>query len=236
MLVDAHAVRPASSRQLYLHAHARNRAVWRKRKTPYRVGARGGDKQRVFLRVEDQPVRARHAVGQFVQRAVRRIAVHASARVGQIALALVSEIQVAVGCEREVVDAFEVLAMVARDDRRDFAAGGVEQHDAEFVIGHEDAAVLVDAQAIGFAGIFSDDVKFALRRDAKDAAVRNVNDIEIARAVERRAFEKAARGNAAAAGSDALGRHVALAQRLRQGDEYFGFDHLRRREHGVVTS
>ena len=57
---------------------------------------------------------------------------------------------------------FEVFAVVTRDERRYCAARGVEQHDAELVIGDEDAPVTVDAQAVRFAIVFGDDVEFAL--------------------------------------------------------------------------
>ena len=235
VLVDGHAVGTAAARELYLHAHAGHRAVGCERHAPHRVGARGGDEQRVFFRIEHQPVRARHTVGELVQRAARRIAVHAAGRIGEVALPLVGEIQIAVGGKREIVDALEVLAMVTRDERRDRAARGIEQHDAEFVIGDEDAAVLVNAQPVRLAVVLGDNLEPAVRRDAEDAAVRDIDHVQVAGAVERRSFEKAAGGNGAAARGDTFGRHVGLAQRLRHGGEYFGLDQLRRREHGVVV-
>jgi hypothetical protein len=130
-----------------------------------------------------------------------------------------------------------VLAVIARDEWRDRAGRRIEQHDAELVVGDENAPVFMYAQPVRFAVVFRDDIEFALRRDAENAAVRNVDDIEIAGAIERGPFEKAAGGNSASTGGDALRRHVALAQVLRHGGEDFGFDELRRGEHvGVLVN
>ena len=60
----------------------------------------------------------------------------------------------------------------------------VELHDTVHVIGHKDAAVGADLQAVGPAVIFDHQRPRAIRRDAKNAPERNVDDIKIAIGVE----------------------------------------------------
>jgi hypothetical protein len=66
----------------------------------------------------------------------------------------------------------------------------IEDEQAEPVIGDEKPSVLMDLQSVRFAIPFSEHFPLARGRDAKDAAIRNVGDVEIAFTVEGGSFEK----------------------------------------------
>ena len=182
----------------------------------------------VLRLVEHQPVRARNVVGDDFEPPVRAQPVDRAGRILQPGLALVGEIKIAVGGEDEIVQPLEVLEVVALDERRDGAALCIEQHQAALVVGDEDAAVLVDLQAVGFAVVLDDEFPLGPGRDAEDAAVRNVGAIKIAVAIERRAFEKTAARRRAAPGRHALGRRIGAPEFLRQFGEDIGGYELRR--------
>ncbi len=118
---------------------------------------------------------------------------------------LIGEIEVAVSGEDQVVEALEPLAPRPVEKDLDLAALRVEQHQPLLVVGDEDAAILVDLEAVGLAVPFRDDGELALRRHPQNLAVRDVDDIEIAGAVEGRVFEKA------------VARHPALLARVGAG-------------------
>jgi len=50
----------------------------------------------------------------------------------------------------------------------------------------------VNGEPVGPARVLARDVAFAVGREAQNAPERNIDDVEIARAVERGAFEKRA--------------------------------------------
>jgi hypothetical protein len=62
---------------------------------------------------------------------------------------------------------------------------------AGLVVADEDAPVLVDLQAVRPAVILANEVAVSVRRQLEDAAERDVDEVEIAVAVERGAFEEA---------------------------------------------
>ena len=103
VFVYGHAVGTASAGELNVDAHACDGAVGRKRKTPYSVRAGGRHEQHVFLRIQHEAVRARHAIGDLVQHAIRRVAIDAPARVRQIGLALIGKVKIAIDGESEIV-------------------------------------------------------------------------------------------------------------------------------------
>jgi hypothetical protein len=97
--------------------------------------------------------------GELLELAVCAVAVHAAARIGEVGHALVGEVKVAFGIEHQVVHALERLLVVARDHRHRLAV--LKTQDAVLVIGDEDAAVLVDGEAVGLAVVFDDGLEVA---------------------------------------------------------------------------
>src|SRR5258708_1894856 len=76
------------------------------------------------------------------------------------------------------------------DERRHRPARRIEVHHAVLVVGNDDAAVLVELQSVRLPVIFGDQRPFAARGDAEDAAERDVDDPEIALAIEARPLEE----------------------------------------------
>src|SRR5476649_2578317 len=81
-----------------------------------------------------------------VERAVGAQAEHAAARIGDAGLPLVGEIQVAVGSEVQVVQALETLAVHRAEYGVDAARFRVEYQQPFFVAADEYAAVLMELE------------------------------------------------------------------------------------------
>src|SRR5205807_180091 len=96
-----------------------------------------------------------------------------------------------VRAEHEIVEALEALAVMGREDRLDRPARGVELHQAPPVVADEDAAIFVNLQPIRPAVVLADEIAIALGREPEHTSKRDVDEIEIAVAVERWPFEKA---------------------------------------------
>src|SRR5450755_2685696 len=99
-----------------------------------------------------------------------------------------------------------------------------------FVVGDEDTAISVDLQPVRLAVVLSHDFERPERRNAEHPPVRNVDDVEVALAIEGWAFEKGRRRNA---GSVRLGPRGRLRPVKRSGKlgENFSFDDLWRGKH-----
>ena len=172
-------------------ADLRERAVGHERPPPDAVAAGRGDEEHLFGRVEHEAVGARHVREQQFQPPVGAQAVHAPGRIVQAGLALVGEKDVAGGADREVVEALEAFRIAMGEHRADRAGRGIQLHEAAPVVGDENAAVLVDAQSVGPAVVFACEGPVACGRNAEDAAERDIDHVEVARAVEGRALEEA---------------------------------------------
>src|SRR5580704_3612683 len=232
LAVHRYAIGPSAPRQLDEDADPSERAVGIERHPPHRVAACHREIEDVLVGGQHQPVRARHVVEQQVERAPLTIPGGAQpkqspGRVAQIGLALVGEIEIAVLRENQVVQPFETLAPRPVEKGFDLAARRIEQHQPLLVVGDEDAAVLVDLEPVRLAVPFRDDREFAVARHPQYLAVRNIDDIEIAGAVEGGSFEKAVAGNAAL-----LTRVLPGAQRIGEASEDRGLDGGRRGKHG----
>ena len=131
------------------------------RHPPHRVVAGHGQIEDVLVRRQHQPVRARHVIQQQFEPAVGAQPVEPPARVVQPALALVGQIKIAVAGEHQIVQPLEALAARPVEKRLDLPRPRVEQHQALLVVGDEDAAVLVDLEAVGLAVIFGDEGELA---------------------------------------------------------------------------
>ena len=88
----------------------------------------------------------------------------------------------------QIVDALEGLPPVAPEDGADGARRRIELHDAMAIIRDEDAAVLVDLQAIGLAVILGRQCDHAIGRDPEDPPPGHVDDIENSRPGRRMAL------------------------------------------------
>jgi hypothetical protein len=64
------------------------------------------------------------------------------------------------------------------------------------VVGDEDASVSRNLQAVRFALILGYKIEFARRRNAKDPAVRNIDDVETALPIERGTLDEGINRNA----------------------------------------
>jgi hypothetical protein len=99
-------------------------------------------------------------------------------------LALVGEIQIAVRREHQIVAAAKPLQTRAFQHRRHGTSCGIHRHDAVAVVRDEYPSVLVDFKPIRFAVIFRDDTDGAVRSGPENPAMRDIDAIEIASAVE----------------------------------------------------
>src|ERR1700704_1056974 len=161
-----------------------------KREAPDLVGTGDRDEQRLLVARQDQAVGARDVVHETIDLAVAAQAEHAAARILQPRLSLVGEIEVAVRCEDQIVRSLEAFAPHVLEDGSDAAIAGIELQNAAAGVGDENAAVAVNLQAVRPSVIFANHRPFRLRRNAQDAPVRNINEIEIAGAIEGRPFQE----------------------------------------------
>src|SRR5262249_6269349 len=154
------------------------------RAAPDLVRARHRDEERAARLVDHESVGTRHGRKEAIEAAGRREAIHASRRIVQPRLPLVGEVAVAIAVEGEVVDAPERFAVAMAEDHFPFPTGRVEPQYPLAVIRDPDAAVLVDRKAVGPAVVFGDERPTQVGRDAEDASVRDIDDVEVARAIE----------------------------------------------------
>jgi hypothetical protein len=78
-------------------------------------------------------------------RAARRGYIHKHGRlVVNAGLSLVREVQVAVFSKREIVDSFEAFRKSMSQEPLDPAGFRIENHDAQAIVGDENAAIAVD--------------------------------------------------------------------------------------------
>ncbi|OMP13211.1 hypothetical protein COLO4_02075 [Corchorus olitorius] len=221
--VHRHAVGAAGAVELREAADLARAAVGEQRQTPDGVVTRHGHEQRGFVGRQHQTVGARAIGEQTVEPAIRAQAIHAAGRVMQASLALVGEIHIAVAGDDQIVWALEAFAVASRKKRRDCARRGVEQQQTILVVRNQQRAVVALRQAIRFAVVFRHHIPIAPRRDTQDAAMRNVDQPEIAVRVPARAFQEAIDRRAAFVGAGPFGRHRATqgARHLRKNG---GFD------------
>ncbi len=189
-LVHRHAVGAGAARHLDEDANALGAAVRQQRHAPHRVAARHRQIEDLLVRREDQAVGARDVLDHDLEPAVGAQAIESPAGVAHVAFALIGEVAIAVLGEDQIVEPLEALAARPVDQRRHLAARRIEQHQALLVVGDEDAAVLVDLEPVGLAVVLGDDAELASRRHLHDLAVRDVDDVEVAGAVERWPFNR----------------------------------------------
>ncbi len=173
-----------ASRKLHEQPDLRGGAVRHQRHAPDAIAARDRDVEDVLRAVEHDAVGTWHGVDDQLEPAVGAQPIDAAGRVVQTGLSLVGEIKIAVAGENQIVDALEALGPASLEHGRDAAANRIEQHDAVSVIRDEDPAVLGDLQPVRFAVILGDERELADRRDSEHAAIRDVDDVEIAVAIE----------------------------------------------------
>src|SRR5262249_47102995 len=145
----------------------------------------------LLRRGQRDAVRAGHVGAEAVKRAVGAQSVDASSGIGNAGLPLVGEVEVAVGGEVQVVQALKTLAEGGFEYWFQSCGLRVEHQQTLLVIRDEGTAILVELEAVRPAVVLHDEVPFLLRRDAEDAAERDVHDPEVALAIERRALEEA---------------------------------------------
>ena len=191
LLVQRHAVGAGvAAAHLDEQADLARHAVGHQRQPPHGIAAGHADIEHVLRLVHDQAVGAGHGVDQHRELARRVVAIDAAGRIVQAGLALVGEVEIAIGGEEEIVDALEALGAAMVDHRRHLAARGIEQDDAALVVGDEDTTVLVDFQPVRPAVVFSDEGPLARRADAEHAAERNVGHVKIAGTIEAGSLEE----------------------------------------------
>ena len=227
LLVQRHAVRSgAAAGHLDVGPDLGGGAIGLQRDAPHRVLPRDGDEQAVLREVQHQAVRARRVVNEAIEpAAIRREAKHAARPVVHAGLALVGEIAVAVAREHEIVEALEALAVAGREDRFDRAARRVQHQEPALVVADEDAPVAVDLQPVGPAVVLGDQVALACGRQPEHPAERNVDEIQVAGAVERRSFEEAVHRLIEPIGVRPRGAPL-VAILVRQPEDDFGLEPL----------
>src|SRR5579864_6258404 len=203
-----------AARQLDRNARLRGRAARHQRQAPDLLRARDGDIDLGVLRVQRDAVRRGRVDDQALQLAACPQTVYAPARIGDARLSLVGEVEVTVVGEVQVVETLEPFAEGGLEQRLDLSGLRIEQHQATPVVGDEDAAVLVDLQAVRPAVVLDDEFPSALRVDAEDSPERNVHAPEVSLAVERRPLEEAVHRCALAVG--VRPRRTALPAEFRR--------------------
>src|SRR5262249_28545126 len=156
-------------------------AVRREGQAPHLVCPRHGQEESFLILAENQAVGARDAIRQLHQHAVGK-AVDAAARIGEVADALVGEVEIAARIEDQVVDALEALLVIARNHGADPAV--FQNQNSVLVVGNEDSAVAVNRQTVRLAVVFGGDGKFALRGDLENATESQVDHIKVPIAVK----------------------------------------------------
>lgn len=191
-LIDRQTVRSAiTARKLKKSAYLECAAIRQQRHPPNRIGPRYIQIANILIEVQHQPVGTRYGVHEAIEAFVRRVAVEAACRIMPPSQSLISEIQIAIAGKDQIIHSLETLEKVPGEVWCNKTALGIKNHDAVLVIGNEDAAVLVDLQAIGLTIILGDEVDTsAVRRNAEDPPIGHVNHVEIADAVERGAFQE----------------------------------------------
>jgi len=218
-----------AARELDENADLGHATVGHERQAPDRIGTRDRDEELAARLVEHETVGARHRVDQAVEPAPGRQAIDATRGIVQAGLSLVGEIEVAVRRDMQVVRPLEAFAAIGLDERRDAAAPRIESHDAALVIGdHEAPSIGMQLHAVRPAIVFGDERPRARRRDAEDAPERDIDHVEIARAVEAWALEKAPDRLAAAVVVCPLGALAVASETLGHARELAGHDLARR--------
>ena len=142
-------------------------------------------------------------------------------RIVQSGLALVGEIDVAVAGDMQIVASAEGFGIARRQHLPHPPRPRIEFHDAVHVVGNQDAAVAADLQAVGPAVIFDHQRPCAVRRDPEDAPERNIDDVEIAFGVERRALDETVGRLARPVGIGPIGARRPCAGTFRASPRIF---------------
>ena len=138
---------------------------------PDRVGARDRDVQCGLALVQHKAVRARRVGDDAVQAAGGGEAIDVAGRVLQTGAALVGEIQIAVGGEMQVVQAFEALARGGPESRVSiFPVAGSSTISPFLRSAMKARPSRCSFRPLGMPSYSIDDVPGALRRDAVDPA------------------------------------------------------------------
>src|SRR4051812_8907580 len=182
--IDGHSIRPRTARHLNKDADLAGGTILHQWYAPDRVVARDCEEHDVLIRIEHEPVRARHIVEDAVELAVTAQAIKTAGRILKAGLALIGEIDVAIPREDEIVRALEPLQHRPVEIWFDLSAARVEHHDPVAVVGDECAAVLVKLQSVRLSIIFGRNAYLARRRDLEDAAPGNIDHEQIAVAIE----------------------------------------------------
>src|ERR1700730_159343 len=140
--------------------------------------------------IENKSVGAGDVVQEAIDLAPGAHTKHPARRIVQSGQPLIRKIQVTVRREYEIVDGLQPLEAHALKKRRDRARIGVQHQDALFVIGDEYPAIAVNLEPVRLAVVLRDQRESALGVYPENTAPRNVDAVEIALAVERRAFEQ----------------------------------------------
>ena len=108
----------------------------------------------------------------------------------QSALSLIGEIEIAVACNREIVDTFESLRQMMRHQRRNLACIDIQRKQSVSIIRNDQAAIRMKLEAIRPAIVLDDQIPFAGTRNAKNAAEWNIHQPQIAERIKAWPFEK----------------------------------------------
>src|SRR3990172_3624072 len=140
-------------------------------------------------------------------------------------LSLVGEVEIAVGREVQVVQALEALAVGGLEQRLDPSAPRVEYQQPALVVGDEDPPVLVDLEAVRPAVVLDGELPLAPGRDPEHAPEGNVDEPEVAVAIEGRPLQEALDLGPLAV-RVGPGRAAPVAELLRHRHEELRLDQL----------
>ncbi|MCY1408183.1 hypothetical protein D9M71_235020 [compost metagenome] len=142
-------------------------------------------------------------------------------------LTLIGEEEVPLSVKEQIIYTLEAFTSAMRQEWLDAFADGVENKNPVLVVGNEDSPVTMDFQTVRPAIVFSNQIPVSLRGNAKDSAIRDIRDIEIAGLVEGGPLQEARNLLAWLVGSDPVG--IPIAPKLfRQSAKDFGWAFLGR--------
>jgi len=142
----------------------------------------------------------------------------------QASLALVGEVEIAVGGEVQVVDPDQAFRVAVSDDGLETAGPRVERQHSAFVIGDERPSVGMELQAVRPAVILAHHVPVAaVGGQAKDPTVGDIDQPEVAVGIDAWALEETVGGKPRPIGRRPPGAGH-LAQAVGQAGEDVGLD------------
>src|SRR5215470_1996205 len=186
VLVNRHSVRTGrAAGKLEEEARPRcARLILADRAAHHLVRTRDRNMENCFGLIEDKAVRPCHSAENEVHLASMAQAKDRSGWVVVPTFALISDIEIAVQAEVQIVKPLEASVVASIPDQSSPPGLWIKGQDAVSVVGNKNAAIPVNLEAVGDPVVFGKHRPSAIRRDPEHAAMREVDAIQVACAIE----------------------------------------------------